>query len=78
MSDLAEQESLIPPLLRDRSGMQRVTAALVTAALVTAALVTAALVTAVAVSDRLPWLPHPAEPAPRASPGEPARPGARS
>jgi low temperature requirement protein LtrA len=38
----------------------------------------AAVVTAVAVSDRLPWLPRPAEPAPGASPGEPARPGARS
>jgi low temperature requirement protein LtrA len=39
---------------------------------------TAALVIAVAVSDRLPWLPGPAEPAPRASPGEHARSGARS
>jgi hypothetical protein len=36
---------------------------------------TAAVVIAVAVSDRLPWLPRPAEPAPRASPGEHARPG---
>jgi low temperature requirement protein LtrA len=39
---------------------------------------TAALVIAVAVSDRLPWLPRPAEPAPRTSPGDPARPRARS
>jgi low temperature requirement protein LtrA len=39
---------------------------------------TAALVIAVAVSDRLPWLPRPAEPAPRSSPGDPARPRARS
>jgi len=38
----------------------------------------AAVVVAVAVSDRLPWLPRPAEPAPGASPGEHARPGARS
>jgi low temperature requirement protein LtrA len=39
---------------------------------------TAGLVIAVAVSDRLPWLPRPAEPAPRTSPGDPARPRARS
>jgi hypothetical protein len=36
---------------------------------------TAALVIAVAVSDRLPWLPRPAEPAPRASPGNMPGPG---
>jgi low temperature requirement protein LtrA len=38
----------------------------------------AAVVVAVAVSDRLPWLPRPAEPAPRSLPGDPARPRARS
>ena len=38
----------------------------------------AAVVVAVAVSDRLPWLPRQAEPAPGASPGEHVRPGARS
>jgi low temperature requirement protein LtrA len=37
----------------------------------------AALVIAVAVSDRLPWVPGQPEPAPQASPGEHARPGAR-
>jgi DNA-binding NarL/FixJ family response regulator len=35
----------------------------------------AAVVVAVAVSDRLPWLPRPTEPAPGASSGEHARPG---
>src|SRR5690349_24418932 len=39
---------------------------------------TAALVIAVAVSDRLPWLPRRAEPAPGTSSGDPARPRARS
>jgi len=38
----------------------------------------AGVVVAVAVSDRLPWLPRSAEPAPGASPGEHARPGMRS
>jgi low temperature requirement protein LtrA len=38
----------------------------------------AAVVIAVAVSDRLPWVPGQPEPAPRASPGEHARPGGRS
>jgi hypothetical protein len=68
MSDLAEAESPVPSLLRDRSGVQRVAglALLALAAHAIPALALAAcaavLVTAVAVSDRLPWLPHPAEP----------------
>ena len=69
MSDLAEARSPVPSLLRDRSGVQRVTNIELFLDLVYVFAVTqlshlihpvmvAGII--VAASDRLPWLPRPA------------------
>jgi hypothetical protein len=82
MSDLAEAGARVPPLLRDRSGVQRVTRAFEDLGLwvgfYTPGLgrsrtsdwtIEGGHFTAVAVSDRLPGLPRPA-----GSPRLPGRP----